>query len=150
MNAATNDVAPTLPINGLSHVKGWTDIPLSDATIYGLLADTARCYPDRPAVVFREQGRVPRHERDAMAPILRGTRVGIAAAACDQEQVLLLRPVRRKERREGRGDDEEQDEERPEDRRRVAEEPPEGVTPQPAGRRLERDLVRLDLGDAHE
>jgi len=56
MNATTNDAAPTLPINGLSHVKGWTDIPLSDATIYGLLADTAKCYPDRPAVVFREQG----------------------------------------------------------------------------------------------
>ena len=56
MNAAPDDVAPTLPINGLSHVVGRTDIPLSDATIYGLLADTARCYPDRPAVVFREQG----------------------------------------------------------------------------------------------
>jgi fatty-acyl-CoA synthase len=56
MNAATNEVAPTLPIEGLSHVKGWTDIPLSDATIYGLLADTAKCYPDRLAVVFREQG----------------------------------------------------------------------------------------------
>jgi fatty-acyl-CoA synthase len=56
MNAVPHDVAPTLPINGLSHVVGWTDIPLSDATTYGLLADTARCYPDRPAVVFREQG----------------------------------------------------------------------------------------------
>src|SRR6185503_20199231 len=56
MTAATNDAAPTLPIDGLSHVKGWTDIPLSDATIYGLLADTAKCYPDRLAVVFREQG----------------------------------------------------------------------------------------------
>jgi fatty-acyl-CoA synthase len=56
MNAAPDDVAPTLPINGLSHVVGWTDIPLSDATIYGLLADTANCYPERPAVVFREQG----------------------------------------------------------------------------------------------
>ncbi len=56
MNAASNDVAPTLPIGGLSHVVGWTDIPLSDATIYGLLADTARAYPDRLAVVFREQG----------------------------------------------------------------------------------------------
>ena len=55
MNATSNDVAPTLPINGLSHVQGWTDIPLSDATIYGLLADTAKCYPDRLAVVFREQ-----------------------------------------------------------------------------------------------
>jgi len=46
----------TRPVNGLSHVVGWTDLPLSDATIYGLLADTAKCYPDRPAVVFREQG----------------------------------------------------------------------------------------------
>ncbi|MEP6504115.1 MAG: AMP-binding protein, partial [Betaproteobacteria bacterium] len=56
MTETTNDDSPTLPLAGLSHVKGWTDIPLSDATIYGLLADTARCYPDRPAVVFREQG----------------------------------------------------------------------------------------------
>jgi fatty-acyl-CoA synthase len=56
MNAASAGVAPTLPIDGLSHVAGWTDIPLSDATLYGLLADTAKCYPDRRAVVFREQG----------------------------------------------------------------------------------------------
>ena len=56
MNASTHEGTPTLPINGHSHVAGWTDIPLSDATIYGLLADTARCYPARPAVVFREQG----------------------------------------------------------------------------------------------
>ena len=56
MDEPTNDGTPQFPIRGLSHVRGWTDIPLSDATIYGLLADTARCYPDRPAVVFREQG----------------------------------------------------------------------------------------------
>ena len=56
MNAATRDGTPQLPINGLSHVAGWTDIPLSNATIYGLLADTARAYPDRLAAVFREQG----------------------------------------------------------------------------------------------
>jgi fatty-acyl-CoA synthase len=56
MSTATPDRTPQFPIAGLSHVQGWTDIPLSDATIYGLLADTARCYPDRPAVVFREQG----------------------------------------------------------------------------------------------
>jgi len=56
MNAASSQAAPTLPIDGLSHVVGWTDIPLSDATIYGLLADTAKAYPERPAVVFREQG----------------------------------------------------------------------------------------------
>ena len=56
MSTATNEGTPQVPIAGLSHVQGWTDIPLSNATIYGLLADTARCYPDRPAVVFREQG----------------------------------------------------------------------------------------------
>jgi fatty-acyl-CoA synthase len=56
MNAAATGATPTLPIDGLSHVAGWTDIPLSDATIYGLLADTAKCYPERLAVVFREQG----------------------------------------------------------------------------------------------
>jgi len=56
MTTATPEATPQFPIAGLSHVQGWTDIPLSDSTIYGLLADTARCYPDRPAVVFREQG----------------------------------------------------------------------------------------------
>src|SRR5215468_748069 len=44
------------PIDGLSHVKGDTSDPLSEATIYGLLADTVARFPDRPAVVFREQG----------------------------------------------------------------------------------------------
>ncbi|MCG3188420.1 MAG: 3-[(3aS,4S,7aS)-7a-methyl-1,5-dioxo-octahydro-1H-inden-4-yl]propanoyl:CoA ligase [Burkholderiaceae bacterium] len=39
----------------LSHVKGTTDVPLSDTTVYGLLAATAERYPDRPAIVFREQ-----------------------------------------------------------------------------------------------
>ncbi len=56
MTTATNEGMPQFPIDGLSHVVGWTDIPLSDATIYGLLADTAKAYPDRRAVVFREQG----------------------------------------------------------------------------------------------
>src|ERR1700753_1871854 len=44
MSAATTAGTPQLPIEGLSHVAGWTDIPLSNATIYGLLADTAKCY----------------------------------------------------------------------------------------------------------
>ena len=73
-----------------------------------------------------------------------------AAAPRDQEEVLLLRPVRREERREDRGDDEDQDEARAEDRGRVAEEPPERVAPEAAGRRLERDLVSFQLRDAQE
>jgi fatty-acyl-CoA synthase len=57
-------MSPTLPAaeagirprDGLSHVAGRTDLPLSDATIHRLLADTVARFPDRPAVVFREQG----------------------------------------------------------------------------------------------
>jgi fatty-acyl-CoA synthase len=44
------------PVGGLSHVTGGTDTPLSTATVAGLLAQTATRWPDRPAVVFREQG----------------------------------------------------------------------------------------------
>ncbi|HTH59417.1 MAG TPA: AMP-binding protein [Paraburkholderia sp.] len=43
------------PRDGLSYVRGSTDIPLSDATLSAFLLDTARRFPDRPAVVFREQ-----------------------------------------------------------------------------------------------
>jgi len=43
------------PQDGLSYVRGSRDIPLSDATIGAFLLDTARRFPDRPAVVFREQ-----------------------------------------------------------------------------------------------
>jgi fatty-acyl-CoA synthase len=41
---------------GLSHVQGATETPLSSATIGTLLAETATRWPQRPAVVFREQG----------------------------------------------------------------------------------------------
>ena len=34
---------------------GTTDVPLSEATIGRFLLDTAGRFPDRPAVVFREQ-----------------------------------------------------------------------------------------------
>lgn len=44
------------PENGLSYVRGATDVPLSEATISRFLLDTAGRFPDRPAVVFREQG----------------------------------------------------------------------------------------------
>ncbi len=47
---------PQWPIDGLSQVRGRTDPPLSDATVHRLLADTVRRWPERRAVVFREQG----------------------------------------------------------------------------------------------
>src|SRR5580698_6186484 len=43
------------PRDGLSYVRGSTDIPLSDATVSRFLRGTAAKYPDRPAVIFREQ-----------------------------------------------------------------------------------------------
>ena len=44
------------PHNDVSHVSGEIDTPLSTATISTLLAGTAARWPDRGAVVFREQG----------------------------------------------------------------------------------------------
>ncbi|MDN7448837.1 AMP-binding protein [Burkholderia multivorans] len=43
------------PENGLSYVRGAIDVPLSEATIGRFLRDTAERFPERPAVVFREQ-----------------------------------------------------------------------------------------------
>ncbi len=76
------------PRDGLSHVRGATDVPLSDATIGEFLRDTARRFPERPAVVFREQDirwnwREFSEEIDVLAAGLvslgigRGDRVGI-------------------------------------------------------------------------
>ena len=76
------------PKDGLSYVRGTCDTPLSDATIGRLLRETAECVPDRPAVVFREQGirwswREFDREVDVLAAglttlgIVRGDRVGI-------------------------------------------------------------------------
>ena len=45
-----------VPADGLAHVGGSTETPLSTATIPALLAETASRWPDRPAVLFREQG----------------------------------------------------------------------------------------------
>ncbi|MGF6752819.1 AMP-binding protein [Paraburkholderia sp. GAS42] len=44
------------PKDGLSYVRGSTEIPLSEATVGQFLLDTAQRFPDRSAVVFREQG----------------------------------------------------------------------------------------------
>ncbi|KWF65755.1 AMP-binding protein [Burkholderia multivorans] len=43
------------PENGLSYVRGATDVPLSEATIGRFLRETAERFSERPAVVFREQ-----------------------------------------------------------------------------------------------
>jgi fatty-acyl-CoA synthase len=43
------------PTDGMSQLSGSAHTPLSTATISGLLASTAAQWPDRPAVVFREQ-----------------------------------------------------------------------------------------------
>lgn len=56
MNEKDQSRLGVAPVGGLSHVVGETDMPLSTATIAGLLADTATRWPNRPAVVFREQG----------------------------------------------------------------------------------------------
>ncbi|MGF6722748.1 fatty-acyl-CoA synthase [Paraburkholderia sp. GAS41] len=53
---ASGEGALIEPKDGLSYVRGSTDIPLSDATVGQFLLDTARRFPERPAVVFREQG----------------------------------------------------------------------------------------------
>src|SRR5213596_1670147 len=45
-----------LPLGGLSHVRGDTSIPLSEQTVPALLAQTVAAFPEREAVVFREQG----------------------------------------------------------------------------------------------
>ncbi|WP_321822539.1 MULTISPECIES: AMP-binding protein [unclassified Burkholderia] len=76
------------PENGLSYVRGATDVPLSEATISRFLLDTAGRFPDRPAVVFREQQvrwtwREFAHEVDVLAAglaalgIVKGDCVGI-------------------------------------------------------------------------
>ena len=43
------------PKDNLSYVRGSTEIALSEATVGEFLRDTALRFPDRPAVVFREQ-----------------------------------------------------------------------------------------------
>ena len=76
------------PLGGLSHVRGSQALPLSDATVSRLLADTVRQHPERLAVVVREQGvrwswREFQAQVDALASGLRlhglrrGDRVGI-------------------------------------------------------------------------
>src|SRR5437899_2162077 len=76
------------PVDGLSWVRGDTDVALSEMTIGALLSDTVVRFGDCPAVVFCERGvrwswRQFAAEVDAMAAALealglqRGDRVGI-------------------------------------------------------------------------
>ena len=53
--AAAVGAALIEPRDNRSYVRGTTDIPLSNQTVSQLLADTVGRWPDRPAVVFREQ-----------------------------------------------------------------------------------------------
>jgi len=55
MSEATSPQRGIEPTDGMSQVSGPADTPLSTATISDLLASTAAQWPDRPAVVFREQ-----------------------------------------------------------------------------------------------
>ncbi|MDS0857560.1 AMP-binding protein [Burkholderia pseudomultivorans] len=84
----TTVIADGAPRDGLSIVRGRTDVPLSDATVAALLRDTTSRFPARPAVVFREQQvrwswREFAHEVDVLAAglaalgIAKGDRVGI-------------------------------------------------------------------------
>ncbi|KAB0633361.1 AMP-binding protein [Burkholderia latens] len=88
MTADLGKGALIAPENGLSYVRGATDVPLSEATISRFLLDTAGRFPDRAAVVFREQHvrwtwREFAHEIDVLAAglaalgIEQGDRVGI-------------------------------------------------------------------------
>ncbi|MBN3765127.1 AMP-binding protein [Burkholderia sp. Ac-20365] len=52
---AAGESALIEPKDGLSYVRGSTEVPLSESTVGQFLVDTARRFPERPAVVFREQ-----------------------------------------------------------------------------------------------
>ncbi|WP_179403942.1 AMP-binding protein [Burkholderia guangdongensis] len=56
MHTLSDSIALTAPADGIAYVRGETDISLSESTIGQFLRDTARRFPDRNAVVFREQG----------------------------------------------------------------------------------------------
>jgi fatty-acyl-CoA synthase len=76
------------PRDNLSYVRGGGELPLSEQTVSQLLAATVDLWPDRPAVVFREQSvrwswREFEAHVDALAAglnqlgLLKGERVGI-------------------------------------------------------------------------
>ena len=56
MNAPASPVRGRAPVDGLSHVVGATDVPLSEDTIPAWIDRTAAAHGEREACVFREQG----------------------------------------------------------------------------------------------
>jgi len=68
-----NPADPRAPTGGLSQVRGRTDEPLSDATVFELLAAAAQRWPQRDAAVFSEQG-----QRFTWAELLAGVETAAA------------------------------------------------------------------------
>ena len=56
MQILPDSLALIAPADGVAYVRGATDVPLSESTIGDFLRDTAERFPERQAVVFREQG----------------------------------------------------------------------------------------------
>src|SRR5439155_21829951 len=73
-----------------------------------------------------------------------------AAHVVEGQDVLVARMVGTEQRREDGGHDEGADEEEPDESGRVPPQPRPGVDPEPACRRLERELLRFELDDAHD
>ncbi len=56
MSASSSPVHSRAPVDGLSHVVGATDVPLSEDSIPAWIDRTAAAHGEREACVFREQG----------------------------------------------------------------------------------------------
>ncbi|WP_206996445.1 AMP-binding protein [Trinickia mobilis] len=88
MQTLPDSLELTAPAGGVAYVRGASDVPLSESTIGQFLRDTAQRFPERQAVVFREQGvrwtwkefdeRVDRFAAGLLSlGIAKGDRVGI-------------------------------------------------------------------------
>jgi fatty-acyl-CoA synthase len=56
MQTLPGPLALIAPAEGIAYVRGAANVPLTEATIGEFLRDTALRFPDRPAVVLRDQG----------------------------------------------------------------------------------------------
>ncbi|HEX4511507.1 MAG TPA: AMP-binding protein, partial [Burkholderiaceae bacterium] len=74
-----------VPVEGLAHVRGETQPPLSDLTIDGLLRASVQRCAEREAVVFREQGvRLTWAQFDAQVQALASGLAGLGLEAGDR------------------------------------------------------------------